>query len=67
VALAGSAHIQDRDGVPERIQKRTGTDVFTVVPVTVKFEKETGLPIVKEPEDQDFADWVWYTQSPSAV
>jgi len=66
VALAGSAHIQNRDGVPERITKRIGKDVFTVVPVTVKFEKETGLPSVQKPEDQSFADWVWYTQSPRA-
>lgn len=61
VLLAGSGHVQARDGIPDRMERRTGLKPFTVVPVSVDWTSD-GLPDIDAPPDQSFADWVYFTQ-----
>ncbi|CAM9842711.1 unnamed protein product [Chrysoparadoxa australica] len=62
LVLAGINHVEGRDGIPDRLEKRTGMCIkpFTVVPQSVDWTPE-GLPDIVEPPSQDFADWVYYT------
>lgn len=61
VLLAGNGHVQARDGIPDRVQRRTGLRPFTVVPVSVPWTPE-GLPDIDHPPGKSFADWVYFTQ-----
>lgn len=61
VILAGNGHVQARDGIPDRVERRTGIKPFTVVPVDVKWTEE-GLPDIDHPPGTSFADWVYFTQ-----
>ncbi|CAN0444377.1 unnamed protein product, partial [Discosporangium mesarthrocarpum] len=61
VMLAGSKHIESRDGIPDRVQRRLGLRPFTVVPLSVSWTRE-GLPDIDQPPGNSFADWVYYTQ-----
>eukprot|EP00190_Bangiopsis_sp_CCMP1999_P000043 CAMPEP_0198727580 /NCGR_PEP_ID=MMETSP1475-20131203/4521_1 /TAXON_ID= ORGANISM="Unidentified sp., Strain CCMP1999" /NCGR_SAMPLE_ID=MMETSP1475 /ASSEMBLY_ACC=CAM_ASM_001111 /LENGTH=330 /DNA_ID=CAMNT_0044489637 /DNA_START=149 /DNA_END=1141 /DNA_ORIENTATION=+ len=60
VVLAGSAHVAGRDGIPDRITRRTGCSCFTIVPQGVQWVDHN--PLVKVPPRRDIADWVWFTQ-----
>eukprot|EP00904_Undaria_pinnatifida_P011366 jgi/Undpi1/735/HiC_scaffold_10.g04199.m1 len=61
VLLAGNGHVQARDGIPDRVERRTGLKPFTVVPVNVEWTPE-GLPKIDHPPGASFADWVYFTQ-----
>lgn len=61
VLLAGNGHVQARDGIPDRVERRTGLKPFTVVPVSVGWTPE-GLPDIEHPPGVSFADWVYFTQ-----
>ncbi|KAA8495082.1 hypothetical protein FVE85_3323 [Porphyridium purpureum] len=64
VILAGAAHVEGRNGIPDRLSRRMGgEDVFTIVPKSVSFTSE-GLPHIQRPEKRDTSDWVWYTRRP---
>ena len=60
--LAGNGHVQARDGIPDRVERRTGLKPFTVVPVSVEWTEE-GLPDIDHPPGHAFADWVYFTQN----
>ena len=60
VVLAGSAHVAGRDGIPDRITRRTGCSCFTIVPQGVQWVDHN--PVVNAPPRRDLADWIWYTQ-----
>lgn len=62
VLLAGNNHVQDRDGIPDRIERRTGMKPFTVVPMSVSWTDD-GLPDIEHPPGRGFADWVYFTQN----
>lgn len=62
VLLAGNGHVQARDGIPDRVERRTGLKPFTVVPVSVEWTEE-GLPDIDHPPGNTFADWVYFTQN----
>ena len=53
--------MQARDGIPDRVERRTGLKPFTVVPVSVGWTPE-GLPDIEHPPGVAFADWVYFTQ-----
>lgn len=61
VLLAGNGHVQGRDGIPDRFERRSGLKPFTVVPVNVDWTPE-GLPDIDSPPGKSFADWVYFTQ-----
>lgn len=54
--------MQARDGIPDRVERRTGLKPFTVVPVSVEWT-EDGLPDIDHPPGNSFADWVYFTQN----
>jgi len=63
--LAGNGHVFGRDGLPERIAKRlpgTAPRPFVVVPRSVNWATDTGLPLVSDPGRFADADVFWYTQ-----
>mmetsp|Transcript_24330 Transcript_24330/g.39988 ORF Transcript_24330/g.39988 Transcript_24330/m.39988 type:complete len:383 (+) Transcript_24330:180-1328(+) len=63
VVLAGNGHIEGRTSIPDRIQRRTGTVPFVVVPQSVAFED--AWPVLQGPlPDKTVADWVWFTRRP---
>ncbi|CAN0343829.1 unnamed protein product [Ectocarpus sp. 12 AP-2014] len=62
VLLAGNGHVQARDGIPDRVERRTGLKPFTIVPVSVEWT-EDGLPDIDHPPGTAFADWVYFTQN----
>ncbi|CAN0454909.1 unnamed protein product, partial [Ectocarpus sp. 12 AP-2014] len=55
-------HVQARDGIPDRVERRTGLKPFTIVPVSVEWT-EDGLPDIDHPPGTAFADWVYFTQN----
>ncbi|KAG5178974.1 hypothetical protein JKP88DRAFT_350109 [Tribonema minus] len=62
VLLAGSRHIESRDGIPDRVHRRLGgAEPFTVVPLSVDWTQD-GLPDIDHPPGPSFADWVYFTQ-----
>lgn len=62
VVLAGSNHIEERNGLPDRLARRTGAQSFTVLPQSVPWERGSYLPAIERPLDHTSADWIWYTQ-----
>lgn len=62
VVMAGTNHIKNRYGVPDRITRRLGVPVFTVVPVSVAFD-DLGLPAIDQPFNNKYADWVYYVET----
>lgn len=67
VVMAGSNHIQNRYGVPDRITRRLGVPVFTVVPISVAFDAVSGLPAIDEDGIRDllrpsYADWLFFVE-----
>lgn len=65
VLLAGVTHIVNRDGIPDRIERRLKDrpPPFTVVPQNVDWDMSTKLPAVETPPGRGYADWVWYTEN----
>jgi uncharacterized iron-regulated protein len=61
VLLAGAAHLEDRNGIPDRFERRTGSRPFTIVPQSVDWT-EDGLPAVDHPGTEGYADWIYYTE-----
>ena len=73
VVLAGSEHIANRDGIPDRIVRHLKQDFgremtfnngrpFTIVPRGVRWQS-AGRPDIEGPlPGKAFSDWVWYTQ-----
>lgn len=64
VVMAGSNHIQNRYGIPDRIARRLGVAPFTVVPISVAFDPVSGLPAVDEDSLKEYlvpsyADWIY--------
>lgn len=67
VLLAGSRHIEARDGIPDRAHRRLrGAKPFTVVPLSVDWTAE-GLPNIDHPPGESFADWIYFTQKELAL
>jgi uncharacterized iron-regulated protein len=65
IVLAGTNHIQNRYGVPDRIMRRLGGQpVFTILPVSVKFDAVTSLPMIGDGESYDtrLGDWVYFIE-----
>eukprot|EP00741_Cyanophora_paradoxa_P006023 tig00000970_g5841.t1 len=57
--LCGSAHVENRRGVPDRIKRRIGIDPFVVVPRQVEFDRYA-QPVIAQLPDRSEADWIWY-------
>ena len=67
VLMAGSNHIQNRYGVPDRITRRLGVPVFTVVPISVPFDAVSGLPAIDDEGLGEilvpsYADWLYFVE-----
>ena len=62
VVLAGASHVRARDGVPDRVSRRTGGRTFTMLPLAVPWAA-TGMPAIQRPLGPSEADWLLYTQS----
>ena len=67
VVMAGSNHIQNRYGVPDRITRRLGVPVFTVVPISVPFDAVSGLPAIDDDGLGEilvpsYADWLYFVE-----
>lgn len=65
--MAGANHIQNRYGVPDRITRRLGVPVFTVLPISVPFDAVSGLPSVDEEGIREllvpsYADWLYFVE-----
>lgn len=65
VVLAGTAHVENRDGLPERVERRTGGRAFTVLPTSVRWTVAAGtsVPDIAAPlgGGGGVADWIWYS------
>jgi len=61
IILAGSGHIEQRDGIPDRISRRIGEPSFTVVPQDVDWT-DFGLPAIEKPLGREYGDWIFYTE-----
>lgn len=67
VVMAGSNHIQNRYGIPDRIARRIAVNPFTVVPISVAFDIVSGLPAVDDEGIRDilapsYADWLYFVE-----
>ncbi len=65
IVLAGTNHIQNRYGVPDRITRRLGgQSVFTVIPMSVEFDAVTSLPKIGDGErfDTSLGDWLYFIE-----
>eukprot|EP01038_Epipyxis_sp_PR26KG_P008740 gene8740-11810_t len=62
IIIAGLGHIQGRVAIPDRINKRTNSSPFVIVPQQVDWSEESGLPLVAQPLTQSDCDWAWYTE-----
>lgn len=62
VVLVAASRVQGRDGVPDRVSRRTGERTFPVLPLAVPWA-ENGLPAIRRPLGPDEADWLVYTQA----
>jgi hypothetical protein len=61
--IAGVGHIKGRVAIPDRIAKRIqSSPPFVIVPESVEWSRESGLPMINAPLTVSEADWVWYTQ-----
>jgi len=45
VVLAGTAHVEARDGLPERVERRVGGRAFTVLPTSVRWASAAGTSV----------------------
>jgi len=61
IILAGTNHIEARDGIPDRITRRIDEPSFTMIPQDVEWT-EVGLPAIDKPLDREYGDWIFYTQ-----
>lgn len=65
VVLAGTAHVENRDGLPERVERRAGGRAFTVLPTSVRWTVAAGtsVPDIAAPlgGGGGVADWIWYS------
>ncbi|GAB0495447.1 hypothetical protein MMPV_006748 [Pyropia vietnamensis] len=65
VVLAGTAHVENRDGLPERVERRAGGRAFTVIPTSVRWTVTAGtsVPDIAAPMGRGgaIADWIWYS------
>ncbi|KAK1860171.1 hypothetical protein I4F81_002760 [Pyropia yezoensis] len=65
VVLAGTAHVENRDGLPERVERRAGGRAFTVLPTSVRWTVAAGtsVPDIAAPlaGGGRVADWIWYS------
>lgn len=65
IVLAGTNHIQNRYGVPDRITRRLGGQpVFTILPVSVEFDALTSLPKIGDGESfsPKVGDWMYFIE-----
>lgn len=62
VVLAAASRVQARDGVPDRVSRRTGGRTFTMLPLAVPWAAN-GLPAIRRPLGPAEADWLLYTQT----
>ena len=65
IVLAGTNHIQNRYGVPDRITRRLGGEpVFTILPVSVEFDALTSLPKIGDGESfsPKVGDWMYFIE-----
>eukprot|EP01041_Mallomonas_annulata_P009966 gene9966-20727_t len=60
--IAGATHIYGRNGIPNRIEKRTQKEAFVIAPQQVNWYKDSGLPGVVAPPTPADCDWAWFTQ-----
>lgn len=64
VTLIGSAHVEERVGFPDRLEKRVRERPFTIVPRPVDWlslqDDSYSIPDIYGPEE-NVADLVWYT------
>jgi hypothetical protein len=61
IVMAGTNHIQNRYGVPDRITRRLGVPVFTILPMSVEFD-DVGLPKIDELYDNGVGDWLYFIE-----